>query len=101
MKKIQRRRIVTVVLIILAVLLVIQLQPFVVRALKGVDGTFGYRPLSDDCLGWVSPADSITWLPLGDLEFQLGYFKYHYYFTGEGINTDTLMCLGQDIVLGE
>jgi hypothetical protein len=101
MKNEQRRRVVTAVLIVLAVLLVMQLQPLVIRALKGGDGSFGYRPLSDDCLGWVGTAVSITWLPFGDFQFQLGYFKYQYYFTEEGVDADTLMCLGQDIVFGE
>lgn len=97
----RKRRIVTTVVIILAFLIVLQLQPFVVKARQGAGGSFGYRPLSDDCLGWVGPADSISWLPFGDLEFRLGYFNFHYYLIRENFNETIQMCLGQDIVYGE
>ena len=97
----QRRRIVTTVVIILVLLVVLQLQPFVVQALQGVGGSFGYQPLSNDCLGWVGPADSISWLPFGDLEFHLGYFNFHYYSIRDNFDETIQMCLGQDIVYGE
>jgi hypothetical protein len=97
----RRRQIINTVVIVLAFLLVLQLQPFVVRARQGVDGSFGYHPLSDDCLGWVSPGDSISWLPFGDLEFQLGYFNFHYFFIRENFDETVQMCMGQDIVYGE
>lgn len=97
----RKRRIVTAVVIILALLVVLQLQPFIVRALQGVEGSFGYQPLSNDCLGWVGPADSISWLPFGDLEFRLGYFNFHYFSIRENFDESIPMCLGQDIVYGE
>ena len=97
----RKRRIVTTVAIILAVLLVLQLQPLVVKARHGVDGAFGYHPLSDDCIGWISPADSISWLPFGNLEFRLGYFNFHYYFIRANFKKTIQMCLGQDIVYGD
>jgi hypothetical protein len=97
----RKRRIVTAVGIILAFLLVLQLQPFVVKARGGVDGSFGYHPLSDDCLGWVGPADSISWLPFSDFEFHLGYFNYHYFFIRDNFDENFQMCLGQDIDYGE
>lgn len=97
----RKRRIVTTVGIILALLLVLQLQPFVVKARQGVEGSFGYSPLSDDCLGWVGPADSVSWLPFGNLEFRLGYFHYHYNFLRDNFDETVQMCLGQNIIYGE
>ena len=97
----RKRQVITIVVIIVAVLLMMQLQPFIVQARQGVDGSFGYHPLSDDCLGWVGQADSISWLPYGDFEFRLGYFQYHYYFVRDNLYEDVKMCLGQDIVYGE
>jgi hypothetical protein len=97
----RRRRTVTTLVIVLVLLLVLQLQPFVVRARGGVGGSFGYHPLSDDCLGWVGPADSVSWLPFGDLEFNLGYFNFHYNLLRENFDETVQVCLGQDIVYGE
>jgi hypothetical protein len=97
----RKRQILTIVGIILALLLLLQLQPFVVKARQGVDGSFGYHPLSNGCLGWVSPADSISWLPFGDFEFFLGYFNFHYFFLRDNFDENIQMCMGQDIVYGE
>ena len=97
----RRRRIVTTVGIILVILLIMQLQPFVVKARQGVDGSFGYHPLSDDCIGWVAPADSISWLPFMNWEFHLGYFNFHYFFLRDNFDENIQMCMGQDIVYGE
>ena len=47
----RKRQILTTVGIILALLLLLQLQPLIVKARQGVDGSFGYHPLSNDCLG--------------------------------------------------
>jgi len=82
-------------------LLVLQLQPFVVKACQVVEGSFGYYPLSDDCLGWVGPADSVSWLPFGNLEFRLGYFHYHYNFLRDNFDETVQVCLGQNIIYGE
>ena len=101
MSRKQRRQIITTIVSILAFLLVLQLQPFVIRARQGVDGSFGYHPYSDDCLGWVGPADSISWLPFGALEFRLGFFNFHYNFLKEDFDQALQMCMGQDIVYGE
>jgi hypothetical protein len=97
----KKRQIVTTVVSVLAFLLVLQLQPFLVRAHQGVDGSFGYHPLSDACLGWDVPADSVSWLPFGDLEFRLGYFQFHYNNLRENFDETVIMCLGQDIVYGD
>lgn len=97
----QKRQIVIILVSVLAFLLVLQLQPFVVSARQGVDGSFGYRPYSDDCLGWVDQAVTISWLPFGNLEFQLGYFHFHYYFIRDNFDETIKMCLGQDIVYEE
>jgi hypothetical protein len=82
-------------------LLVLQLQPFVVKARQVVEGSFGYYPLSEDCLGWVGPADSVSWLPFGNLEFRLGYIHYHYNFLRDNFDKTVQMCLGQNIIYGE
>lgn len=97
----RKRRIVNIIVVILAVLLLLQLQPLIVQARQGVDGSFGYRPVSHECLGWISPADSISWLPFTDFDFQLGYFSYHYSLTKEDFDAGTVMCMGQDIWFGE
>ena len=97
----QKRRIVNITAVILAVLLLLQLQPLIVQARQGVDGSFGYRPISHECLGWIVPADSISWLPFTDSNFQLGYFNFHYSLTKEDFDAATVMCMGQDISFGE
>ena len=97
----RKRQVITIVAIIMAILLVLQLQPFIVQARGGVGGSFGYHPLSDDCLGWIGQADTISWLPFGDLEFRLGYFHYHYYFVRDNFDEEMQMCLGQDIMYVE
>ncbi len=97
----RRRQIVTTIVIVVVILLMLQLQPLVIRARQGVDGTFGYHPLSDDCLGWVGPGDGISWLPFGNLEFRLGYFQFDYNNLRENFDETIQVCLGQDIIYGD
>ncbi len=97
----RRRRIVTTVAIILALVLVLQLQPLLIEAHQGVDGSFGFLPLSNDCIGWTGPADHVSWLPNGDFQFQLGLFNFRYLFTEEEFDNKVPMCMGQDIWYGE
>lgn len=97
----RKRRIVTTIVIVVVILLLLQLQPFVVKARQGVDGAFGYHPITDDCIGWVGPADSISWLPFGHLEFRLGVFDFNYLLLREDFDESVQMCMGQDIRHGE
>lgn len=94
----RKRQIVTTIVSVLAFLLILQLQPFVIQTRHGVNGSFGYYPRTNDCLGWVGPAKSISWLPFGELEFHLGFFNFHYLLTRDDFGLPAKMCLGQDIV---
>lgn len=79
-----------------------QLQPFIVKAAGGVDGTFGVRPISHKCLGithQVSEGD--FWPPKGDVEFTLWLFQFRYTVSELDRVGSTLFCTGQDLWFGE
>ena len=79
-----------------------QLQPFIVKAAGGVDGTFGVRPVSHRCLGithQVSEGD--FWPPVGYKEFNLWLFQFRYTVTENDRSGHNLMCTGQDLWFGE
>ena len=97
----RKRRILCVIAILVAILLVLQLQPLVIRARHGVAGSFGLRPVTHDCLGWMSTAQNLSWPPFADFEFHLGYFHFRYAFTRDSFLSDVQMCIGQDIWDGE
>ena len=97
----RKRCIVNAIVILVAVFLILQLQPFVIRARAVVAGSFGLRPVSHDCLGRMGAAQHLSWLPFADFEFRLGYFHFRYALTRESLIDDAQMCLGQDIWYGE
>jgi hypothetical protein len=95
------RRIVITFLVLAVILVLLQLQPALIHMRGGVAGSFGLRPMTHACLGWVGPADRFAWLPYTDFEFRLGWFHYRYSYTKDHCDSGTPMCLGQDIWFGE
>jgi hypothetical protein len=83
------------------ILILLQLQPALIHARQGVAGSFGFRPMTHACIGWIGSADRFSWLPYTESEFRLGLFHYRYSYTKEHFDTGTKMCLGQDIWFGE
>jgi len=79
-----------------------QLQPFVVKAAGAVDGTFGVRPISHNCLGITYEAgEGDIWPPNGDVEFTLWLFQFRYTVSENDKSGHRLMCTGQDLWFGE
>ena len=93
----------TVLLTFLAIVIFLsQLQPFIVKAARGVDGTFGVRPISHKCLGITHEAsEEAIWPPTGDVEFNLWLFQFQYNVTEYDKSGHNLMCTGQDLWFGE
>lgn len=79
-----------------------QLQPFIVKAAGAVDGTFGVRPISHECLGNTQEAsEGDIWPQVGDVEFKLWLFQFHYTVSENDKTGHRLMCTGQDLWFGE
>ena len=79
-----------------------QLQPFIVKAAGGVNGTFGIRPVSHKCLGVTHQAsEGDIWPPVGDIEYTLWLFQFRYTVSEYDRSGHVLMCTGQDLWLGE
>ncbi len=79
-----------------------QLQPFIVKAAGAVDGTFGVRPISHNCLGITHEAsEGDVWPPIGDVEFTLWLFQFRYTVSENDKSGHNLMCTGQDLWFGE
>ncbi len=93
----------TVLLTFLAIVVFLsQLQPFIVKAARAVDGTFGVRPISHRCLGITHKAsEEAIWPPTGDVEFSLWLFQFQYAVTDNDRSGHSLMCTGQDLWFGE
>ena len=92
-----------ILLTILAITIFLsQLQPFIVRAASAVDGTFGVRPVSHQCLGITQDAsEGGFWPPIGDLEFSLWLFQFRYSVTENDKTGLRPLCFGQDLWFGE
>lgn len=101
MSRKRKRQLLNIVVVLAVIVLILQLQPFIVQARGGADGTFGFRPMTQDCLGLVADAAGISYLPFGEFQFQLGYFKFMYSFTLDDFDKALPMCVGQDIWYGE
>jgi len=79
-----------------------QLQPFFVKAAGAVDGTFGVRPRSHECLGITQEAsEGDIWPPVGDIELNLWLFQFRYTVSENDRFGHKLMCTGQDLWFGE
>jgi hypothetical protein len=79
-----------------------QLQPFILKAAGAVGGTFGVRPISHKCLGFIHEAvDGDFWPPIGDVEFDLWLFQFRYTVSEFDKSGHRLMCTGQDLWFGE
>lgn len=86
---------------ILALLAVMtQLQPLLLHALGAVDGTFGLRPATHDCVGVIMDGKWVAKnLPQGEWQGTFGLFKMRYF--NRATMPDWEYCLGQDIWFGE
>jgi len=79
-----------------------QLQPFIVKAAGAVDGTFGVRPISHNCLGLILNAgENAFWPPPGDVKFHLWLFHFRYDVNEKHKAEQRSMCVGQDLWYGE
>ena len=77
-----------------------QTQPLVLKSRRALDGTFGARAMSHDCLGLKADAARLP-LPTGELSFRLGAFSFRYSIRDEFREMHTTLCIGQDIWFGE
>lgn len=96
----RRRR--TAARLLFTLLFLSQLQPLVILALGGIDGSFGIRPTSHRCLGLQSqPNPIIELLPEADFDFTFILFHFRYTVHSGYANTGRQFCIGQDIWFGE
>ena len=79
---------------------VTQLQPFLLKNLGALDGSFGIRPMSHACAGPQLKGASIRWLPTVDFRFKVGGFSFRYWVDHQA-SPERLYCIGQDIWFGE
>ena len=87
--------------VLTGILILLQLQPAIIHARRGVAGSFGFRPVTHDCIGWIGSADRVSWMPYADFEFHLGWFHYRYSYTQDDLAYGVKMCMGQDIWFGD
>jgi hypothetical protein len=102
MKNITKSCFIVLLTILVIAIFLSQLQPFIIRAAGGVDGTFGVRPVSHKCLGITHQVtEGDFWPPNGDLEFTLWLFQFRYLVSEKDRSDHSLMCTGQDLWFGE
>jgi hypothetical protein len=89
-----------ILIFVLACVAISQLQPGLLQKLGAVDGTFGIRPMSHQCLGFRLNGASIGWLPAADFRFTLGSFAVRYWVDEEPW-PERAYCIGQDVWFGE
>ena len=78
-----RRLLVTILVLLVFLILLSQLQGLLLRSLGAVDGTFGVRPISQGCVGFIANHADAARVPLGNVEFHFGLFhSSSRYFTG-------------------
>jgi len=77
-----------------------QLQPFLLKSLGALDGSFGLRPMSHACAGLRLNGASIGWLPAADFSFSIGLFSVRYWVDEEAW-PERPYCIGQDFWFGE
>jgi hypothetical protein len=87
-------------ILVLACAATSQLQPFLLKSLGALDGSFGVRPMSHACAGLKLTSASIDWLPAADFRFNVGRFSVRYWVDEEP-RPGRLVCVGQDIWFGE
>ncbi|MEW6094722.1 MAG: hypothetical protein AB1531_12240 [Chloroflexota bacterium] len=85
---------------LLACALSTQLQPALIKSQWGVDGAFGVRPMSHQCMGLQVSGASIRWLPAAEIRFRVGQFSFNYIVEKEPA-PERPYCIGQDIWFGE
>ena len=97
-----RRSLIALLAAALGLLLLSQLQPRLLDARGAVDGSFGLRPVTHDCLGRRLSAGWVArWLPVADVGFRLGRFHFRYGVRPPEAGEARDYCLGQDIWYGE
>jgi hypothetical protein len=87
-----------VVIVLLVLMLLMQLQPEVVGLAGGVNGSFGVRPVSHKCFGFVVYDLGKGFLRPAELEFRL--LRFYFRYSVAEVNERPL-CVGQDIWYGE
>lgn len=75
------------------------MQPVIVESVGGVAGSFGVRPVSHDCLGYVYLPNRIGVFPFGEIEFRM--IKFHFRYSVPDADDSRPLCIGQDIWYGE
>ena len=96
-----RRLLVTILVLLVFLILLSQLQGLLLRSLGAVDGTFGVRPISQGCVGFIANHADAARVPLGNVEFHFGLFHFRYAVTEKDQLGERPICLGQDLWLGE
>ncbi len=99
MRKHLRHPLLTLILV-LACAVSTQLQPFLLKSVSALDGSFGVQPMSHACAGLKLNGPSIDWLPAADFRFNVGQFSVRYWVDEES-RLERLVCVGQDIWFGE
>jgi hypothetical protein len=77
-----------------------QLQPFLLKSLGAMDGSFGIPPMSHTCAGQRLSGASIDWLAAVDYRFKVGVFSVRDWVDQEGW-PERPYCIEQDIWFGE
>ncbi|MFT3891314.1 MAG: hypothetical protein QM730_06740 [Anaerolineales bacterium] len=95
LKKKLPKHLFNLLLIVFILLVLTQLQPWIVRRAGGVAGSFGVRSVTHACLG-ITYENGI--FPPGAMQFTLGYFHFRYSVDKEDTRP---LCIGQDIWYGE
>lgn len=91
-----KRSLIITLSVLSAMFLLTQLQPAIIHSTGGVAGSFGVRPVSHRCLGFVV-ADN-DYFPSGEIEFTMFLFHFRYSISHED---ERPLCVGQDIWYGE
>ena len=93
-----KRKLLLGILLILFVLT--QLQLVILHSLGAVDGSFGLRPMTHQCLGLKISGETVARVfPAAEAGTRLGNFSVRYAVGPEA--GERTYCLGQDIWFGE
>lgn len=87
-----------VVIVLVAFMLLMQLQPEIVGLAGGVEGSFGVRAVSHKCIGFVVYDVGKGIFQPAELEFRL--MRFHFRYSVSEVN-ERPQCVGQDIWYGE
>lgn len=96
--RIKKKYLLVIILVIISVPL---LQIVLLSSYNAVGGSFGFRPISHNCVGFkINQETADKFFPKGDVEFQF-LFHFRYLNPPDSENLNDVFCFGQDIWFGE